>query len=125
MRRQSGAASSRWPETSTDAGDRHHDQQGQLLLVWCPDAAHHQCRSVPKRYQRLAHQHLQYDVIKMGSFTAKWDHNALLQARLKEDLPQKEENKHHRRQHEDSEWSMFDLVAEEMLTEGELGLFNF
>ena len=47
-----------------------------------------------------------------------------LQARREEDLPEKEK-KHHHRQHEGAELSMMDLVAEEMLTEGQLGFLDF
>ena len=51
-----------------------------------------------------------------------------LQARREEDLPEKEKKhrkKKHHRQHEGSEWSMVDLVAEEVVTEGQLGLLDF
>jgi hypothetical protein len=54
---------------------------------------------------------------------SKWhDERSTVQARRKEDLPKKEKKKHHHRQHKGSEWEMLDLVAAEMLTEGELGL---
>lgn len=68
---------------------------------------------------------LQHHLHRLLSHTAnEWSHDGFLQARREEDLPEKEKKHHHRRHHKDSGWSMLDLVAEEMLTEGELGLLD-
>lgn len=46
MSRQSGAASSRWPEQASDAEQMQRGNHGQLLFVWGTDAARHLCKSV-------------------------------------------------------------------------------
>jgi hypothetical protein len=102
----------------------------QLLFVWGTDAARHLCKTMADIWSLVLHAltcMLQHHLNRLLSqvTATEWSHDGLLQARRKEDLPEKEKKKHHhRRQHKGSEWTMLDLVAEEILTEGELGILD-